>query len=148
MVFFATSNKNKSVWFSKFRDKSLLAYFCSFKNNECDFFSSSFWHSNAWAQYVLTKSAANVQIIFLTLTPTLMAFTGSPMLVDPYPRQQNSGLQHAVWWPKQEVSRPNARFKPTLPKKSELDGVAIKCQHILISYFTCSPHGDVQISFF
>ena len=37
----------------------------------------------------------------------------------------------------QEVTRPKARFKPTLPEKFEVDKGAIRCQHILLSYFTC-----------
>ena len=43
---------------------------------------------------------------------------------DPYPSQQHAGLHHAVCWPQQDVNRPKARFKPTLPKKSGVDGRA------------------------
>ena len=34
----------------------------------------------------------------------------------------DAGFQYAVFWPQQEVTGPKARFKLTLPKKSELDG--------------------------
>ena len=43
----------------------------------------------------------------------------------------------------QEVTRPKARFKPTLPTKSGVDGGANSCQHILVSCFNCTPHGDL-----
>ena len=46
------------------------------------------------------------------------------MLMDPHPSQQHAGLHHAVWQLQQEVTRPKARFKPTSPKKSEVDGGA------------------------
>ena len=39
--------------------------------------------------------------------------------MDPYPSQQHEGLQHAVYWLQQEVNQ--ARFKPTSPKKSEVE---------------------------
>ena len=38
--------------------------------------------------------------------PPLWLLQGSPMLMDPHPSQQHAGLQHAVWWPYQEVTRP------------------------------------------
>ena len=60
------------------------------------------------------------------------------MLMDPHPSQQ-----HAVWQLQQEVTRLKARFKPTSPKKSGVDGEQIRCQHILVSCFTCTPHGDL-----
>ena len=41
------------------------------------------------------------------------------MLMDPHPSQQ-----HAVWQLQQEVTRPKARFKPTSPEKSGVDGGA------------------------
>ena len=44
-----------------------------------------------------------------------------------------TGLQCAVWWPQQEVTRPKARFKPTSSKKSVVDGGAFSCQHVLVS---------------
>ena len=44
------------------------------------------------------------------------------MLMDPHPSQQHAGLHHAVRQLQQEVTRPKTRFKPTLPKKSEVDG--------------------------
>ena len=37
--------------------------------------------------------------------------TGVPMLMDPHPSQQHACLQHAVWQPQQEVTRPKARFR-------------------------------------
>ena len=40
------------------------------------------------------------------------------MLMDLHPSQQHAGLHHAVWRPQQEVTRLNARFKPTSPEKS------------------------------
>ena len=60
------------------------------------------------------------------------------MLMDPNPSQQ-----HAVFWPQQEVTRPKASFKPTSPKKSDVDGGPIGCQHILDSQFIWTPHGDL-----
>ena len=36
--------------------------------------------------------------------------------------QQHAGPQHAVLQPQQEVTRPKARFKHTLPEKSGVDG--------------------------
>ena len=54
-----------------------------------------------------------------------------------------SGVQHAVIRKQQEVTRPKARLKPTYPKKSGVDGGAISCQHILVSCFNYSPHGDL-----
>ena len=46
----------------------------------------------------------------------------------------------------QEVTRPKTRFKPTLLKKSEVDGEANRYQHILVSYFNCTPHGDLVLA--
>ena len=56
---------------------------------------------------------------------------GSLMLVDPNPKQQRAGLQHAIFQLHHEVTRPKARFKLTWPKKSELNGGSVRCQHIL-----------------
>ena len=42
--------------------------------------------------------------------------------MDPHPSQQHAGLHHAVWQPQQEVTRPKARFKPTLPVAQEALG--------------------------
>ena len=36
---------------------------------------------------------------------------------------------------------PKARFKPTLAKKSGVNGAAIIGQHILVRCFNCTPHG-------
>ena len=49
------------------------------------------------------------------------------MLIDPLlPGQQHGGLQHAVIFLQQEVTRPDQTLlKPTLPEKSEVDGRAI-----------------------
>ena len=44
------------------------------------------------------------------------------MPVNSHPSQQHEGLQNAVWWLQQEVTRPKVKFKPTLPKKSGVDG--------------------------
>ena len=46
------------------------------------------------------------------------------MLMDPYPSQQHAGLHNAVWRPEEEVTRPKARFKPTSPNSSGVDGGA------------------------
>ena len=45
--------------------------------------------------------------------------------MDPHPSQNNAGPQHAVLQQQQEVTRPKARFKPTLPQKSAVDRGAI-----------------------
>ena len=42
-----------------------------------------------------------------------MAFTGvanAPMLMDPHTSRQHAGLQHAILWLQQEVTRPKAYF--------------------------------------
>ena len=57
---------------------------------------------------------------FLSLTTTLMALTRVTNAHGPSPSQQHAGLHRAVWQLQQEVIRPNARFKPTLPKKSRV----------------------------
>ena len=46
------------------------------------------------------------------------------MLMDSQPSQQHAGLHHGVWLLQQEVTRPKARFKTTLPEKSGVDGGA------------------------
>ena len=38
-------------------------------------------------------------------------------------------------------NKPRERFQPVLTYKSEVDVGAIRCQHILVSHFTCTPHG-------
>ena len=43
------------------------------------------------------------------------------------------------------LTRPKARFKPTLPKKSEVYGILIRCQHILVCRFTSITHGDLVL---
>ena len=53
--------------------------------------------------------------------------------MDPHLCQQHAGLQHKALQPQQEVTRPKARFKPTLPKKSGVDGGAMMCHHIFVS---------------
>ena len=57
------------------------------------------------------------------------------MLIDPNPSQQHSGFQDAVRQPQKEVTMPKARYKHTLHEKSEVDGGAIRCKHILVSRF-------------
>ena len=47
---------------------------------------------------------------------------GSPMLVDPHPSQRDAGLHLAACQLQEEVTRSKARCKPTLPKKSGVDG--------------------------
>ena len=42
--------------------------------------------------------------------------------MDPHLSQQTVGLQHTVLQLEQYVTRPTAIFRPTLPKKSEVDG--------------------------
>ena len=54
--------------------------------------------------------------------------------MDPQPIRQHAGIQHAGWQLQQEVTGPKARFKPTSPKKSGVDGAAIRCQNILVSW--------------
>ena len=51
-----------------------------------------------------------------------MAFTVIAILIDPHTSQQDAGLHHGVWQPQLEVTRPKARFKPTLPKRSGVEG--------------------------
>ena len=46
------------------------------------------------------------------------------MFMVPHPSQQHAGLNYAVLQLQQEVTRPKARFKPTSPKKSGVDGGA------------------------
>ena len=46
------------------------------------------------------------------------------MVMDPHPSHKHASLHHAVWQLQQEVIRPKARFKPTLLKKSGVDGGA------------------------
>ena len=70
-------------------------------------------------------------------------YWGSQMFMDPHLSQQHEGPQDAVLQPQQEVPRPKARFKPTLPKKSGVDGRAIRCQHILVSCFNYTLRGDL-----
>ena len=55
------------------------------------------------------------------------------MLMDPRPSQRHAGPQNSVLGLQQEVTRQKARFKPTLPDKSGVDGGAIRCQHVLVS---------------
>ena len=47
------------------------------------------------------------------------------------PSRQPTDLQHAVLRKQQEVTMPEARFEPTSPEKSRVDGGAIRCQHIV-----------------
>ena len=70
------------------------------------------------------------------------------MVLDPYFSHGQAGLQNAFLKQQQEVTRPMARFKPTLTKKSGVDGGATRCQRILVSCFTWTPLGDLvhQIS--
>ena len=46
------------------------------------------------------------------------------MLMDSQPSLQHAGLHHAIWQLQQEVTRPTAKFKPTSPNKSGVDGGA------------------------
>ena len=68
--------------------------------------------------------------IFKPPRPPWWLLLGSPMLLDPHHSQQHAGLQDAVLRLQQEVTR------PSLPKKSGVDGGAIRWQHILVSCFT------------
>ena len=61
------------------------------------------------------------------------------MLMDPRRSQQHASLYHAVLQLQQEVTRPKARFKPAVPKKSGADGGAN-----LVSHFTCTLHGELK----
>ena len=67
------------------------------------------------------------------------------MLMDPYLSQQHSGSQHAILQPQQEVTRPNGIIRPTLPRESGVDGAALRCQHLLVSHFTCTFFALVKI---
>ena len=40
----------------------------------------------------------------------------------PSPSQQNTGLQHVDFQLQHEVTTPNAKFKPTIPERSEVEG--------------------------
>ena len=66
------------------------------------------------------------------------------MLMDPRRSQQHASLYHAVLQLQQEVTRPKARFKPTLPKKSGADGGANQVPANLVSHFTCTLHGELK----
>ena len=55
------------------------------------------------------------------------------MLTDPHPSKHHAGLKHAAFELQQEVTRAEAKFKHTLPEKSEVDGGANWYQHILVS---------------
>ena len=80
---------------------------------EMSMIKTSFDHSNVFWRCVLFKA------ISLLLS--------SPMLLDPHPSQLHEGIHHAVGWLQQEVTRPKARFKPTLTEKSGVNGRAIRC---------------------
>ena len=49
-------------------------------------------------------------------------YWGHQCSMNPHPSQQHAGPQNAVLQPQQEVTRPKARFKHTLPEKSGVDG--------------------------
>ena len=66
------------------------------------------------------------------------------MLMDPRRSQQHASLYHAVLQLQQEVTRPKARFKPTLPKKSGADGGANQVPANLVSHLTCTLHGVLK----
>ena len=70
-----------------------------------------------------------------------MVLNGVTNAYGPHSSQQHAVLHHAVKQLQQEVTRPKARFKPTLPEKSGVMGKQIRCQHFLVSRFTCTPHG-------
>ena len=83
-------------------------------------------------------------IVFIIPIPTLL---GSPVRMNLHLSQQHAGLQYRVLRPQREVSRPKARFRHSLPKKSEVDGgETIRCQHVFVSCFTCTSHGDLVLS--
>ena len=63
---------------------------------------------------------------------TLPHFRGVTNALEPHCSQQ-----HAVFWLQQEVTSPEARFKPTLPEKSEAIWGAIRCWHILGIFSEC-----------
>ena len=54
------------------------------------------------------------------------------MLMDPHPSQQHEGPKIAVIQMQLDETRPKARFKPTLPKKSGVDVGAIRA----VRFFT------------
>ena len=81
--------------------------------------------------------ATSKSVFFISPTPPLWLWLGSPMLIDPNPSQQlHAGVHHAVWQLQQEVTRSMARFKPTISLWWMRD--QIRCQHILVSCFTCT----------
>ena len=63
-------------------------------------------------------------LLYLFLRLFHLDFTGVTNDHGPSSSQQHSGRQHAVFWLYQEVTRPKARFKPTSPEKSGVDGGA------------------------
>ena len=82
---------------------------------------------------------SEVKLFILNPTLTQKVFTGftnahGPSLQPIAGRSPTCSLTSA-----QEVARPKARFKPTLPKKSGVDGGAISWQHILVTFLHCNP---------
>ena len=75
----------------------------------------------AWIEEIGLTSGKVKEMFFTILgtTPTQKVFRGvtNPRGLSP----QHTGLQHAVFRLQQEVTRPKAKFKPTLPEKSEVD---------------------------
>ena len=60
-----------------------------------------------------------------------MAFTGVTNAHGPSPKPTACrSTSCSLMKPQQEVTRPKARLKPSLPKKSKVDGGVFKCQHI------------------
>ena len=123
------------VGFKSLPRVSLILFFSDLEMNGCwDQYCKTFW------LYKLMALSMTFRLFKKAPLPPKWLFLGSPMVMDPYP-----SWQHLVWWPQQEVTRPNARFKPTSPKKSGVVGGAIRCQHISVSRFTCTHHGDLVL---
>ena len=91
------------------------------------------------------NSKLQSHIIFISPTPPNWLLPGSPMLMDPYLSQLHPGSQHPILQPQQEVTRPNGIIRPTLPRESGVDGAALRCQHLLVSHFTCTFFALVKI---
>ena len=86
----------------------------------CTAFVKHLVHTTFQFRGYTTKS----RICWRALLPPEWLLLGSPMIMDPHPNQQHAGLHHAVWQLQQEVTKPKARFKPTSPEKSGVNGGA------------------------
>ena len=100
--------------------------------------------------FLLPKSSKTATIVLpasqvISPSPTLMTSTGVTNAHGLSPAANS--MQVSIWWLLQEVTRPKAKVKPTLPKKSGVDVGAIRCKRILVSCFTCTPY-DINWNLF